>query len=144
MEWDDGGAGAQGLVFQGELTDGFLVEGEGAAQLGVLLSQPGQIRLPPLVGLGGLCLGHSWGGLRDVGPEVGVDQVGVVAVEGGVGDAEAPLDGGDGGAVSFGGCLFEDGVDGGLDGVGVGQGTFHSAGSGAWRARNAAVSRCCS
>jgi len=47
-----------------------------------------------------------------------------VAVESGVGDAEAPLDGGDGRAVSSRGCLFEDGVDGGLDGVGVGRARF--------------------
>jgi hypothetical protein len=33
---------------------------------------------------------------QDPGPEVGVDQVGVVTEEGGVRDAEAPLDGGDG------------------------------------------------
>lgn len=64
-----------------------------------------------------------------MGPEVGVDQVGVVTVEGGVGDAEVPLDGGEGRAMSSGGCFFEDGVDGGLDGVEVmGEGRLRRVG----------------
>ncbi|MEV5898505.1 hypothetical protein [Streptomyces sp. NPDC052127] len=59
-----------------------------------------------------------------------VDQVAVVAVEGGVRDAEASLDGGNGGAASGSSSMFEDAVDGGLDGVDVGKGAFHCLGSG--------------
>ncbi|KUL39588.1 hypothetical protein ADL12_15145 [Streptomyces regalis] len=34
---NDGGATAQGVVFEGQRADGLLVQGEGAAQVGVLL-----------------------------------------------------------------------------------------------------------
>lgn len=89
-------------------------------------------------GWGRLC----WGG--DVGHEVFLDQFAVVAVEGRVRDAEVPLDCGDGRAASCGEGLFEDGVDGRLDGVGIGQRAFHGLASGAWRVRNASVAVRCS
>ncbi|ALV33221.1 hypothetical protein AS200_15165 [Streptomyces sp. CdTB01] len=59
-----------------------------------------------------------------------VDQDAVVAVEGRVRDAEAALHGGEGWAASGGVGQFENGVDGGLHGVGVGQGAFRGVGSG--------------
>ncbi|MER5775480.1 hypothetical protein ABT144_14515 [Streptomyces sp. NPDC002039] len=70
------------------------------------------------------------------------DQVAVVAVEGRVWNAEVPLDCGDGRAASCREGLFEDGVDGGLHGLGIWQRAFHGLVSGVWRVRNASVAVC--
>ncbi|WP_274564919.1 hypothetical protein [Streptomyces spiramyceticus] len=110
MERIDRGAVAQGVVFESQLPDGLFVQGEGAAQVGVFLPQPFEVRLSSFVGLWPVRRCRGLGGLGDAGPEVGVDQVGVVAVEDGVRDGEAPLDGGVGRAPSAGGRFVEDGV----------------------------------
>src|SRR6266567_8481070 len=112
-------------VVQRELADGLGVDLDEAPEVFVFPAEP----LYSLVGVFAAagCPGPLHGGGLVVRPlaEV-VDQVPVVAVEGGMRDAQCPLDSGHGGLVAVRGGLGEDTCHDGVDLVIGGQGLSHA------------------